>query len=150
VDIGELGRHLETYAGVWALAAAICAADGVRALRRAARTTGHGGTAFSAAQRVAMGITEVEIEAELVGVAARLDFDSRGWAVAAAAARTLAALAAKTAELRDREGLLVDGPFALDGPARVLTAYLGGPAMAESELARALGLRDLAAPEAEA
>jgi hypothetical protein len=152
VALAELRSHLESYAGVWALAAAACAADGIRALRRAARTHGHGGTAFSAAQRIALGITELEIEAELAAAAARqhheLGIEGGGLALAAAAARTLAGLAGKTAELRDREGLVVDGPFALDGPARVLTAYLGGSAMIESELARALGLRDLAAPEA--
>jgi hypothetical protein len=141
---GDLCRRLEHYAGLWALAAAILAREGVRALRRAARTTTHRGTAFGASQLVAMGITELEIEAELALAAARADLDSagRGLAVATAAARVLSAVAARTAELRDRLGLAVAGPLAGDGTARSLTAFLGGAAMLESELARALGAGD--------
>jgi len=141
-----LFRHLEAYAGAWALAAALCAREGVRVLRRAARTTARRGIAFNTAQRVALGITEVEIETDLTAAAARhharlaADDPARasGLALATAAARTLAALVLKTAELRDREGLAVDGPFACDATAASLTTFLGGAAMLESELGRAL------------
>jgi hypothetical protein len=147
----QLCRRLEAYAGVWALAAVICARDGVRSLRRAARTAGQPGKAFNTSQLVAMGITEVEIEAELAAAAARRAPGDRsgaiGLALATAAARVLASLAAKTAELRDRTGFAPDGPFADEGLARTLTAYLGGAPMLESELARALGIRDLPAQE---
>jgi len=141
----DLFRHLESYAGVWALAASIAARDGVRALRRAARLNGHQGTAFSASQTVAMDIAGVEIEMELTLAAAQQHLASGeegSLAVAAAAARTLAAVAARTAELRDLVGLEIDGPLA-DGSAATLSAFLGGPLMIESELARALGIRDL-------
>lgn len=127
----ELVRHLETYAGVWAVAAAKIAREGVRALRRAARITG-----FNASQTVAFGITEVEIEADLTFAAAERN---PGLAVAAAAARTLSEVAQKTAELRDSMGLEVDGPLA-GGSARILTASLGGAPLLENELARALGI----------
>ena len=66
------------------------------------------------------------------------------FALAAAAARVLAAVAAKTAELRDA-GLAPEGPLAGDGAARCLTAFLGGALRLESEAAGALGLRDLEA-----
>jgi len=145
----DLFRHLESYAGVWALAASIAARDGVRALRRAARLNGHQGTAFSASQTVAMDIAGVEIEMELTLAAAQRHLASGeegSLAVAAAAARTLAAIAARTAELRDLLGLEIDGPLA-SGSAAALSAFLGGPLMIESELARALGIRDLPAQE---
>ncbi|MEA2564241.1 MAG: hypothetical protein QOH06_5745 [Acidobacteriota bacterium] len=124
VRISELAGWLETYAGAWALAAAMAAREGVRDLRRAARTTG-----FNASQWVAMGITEVEIEADLTLAAARR---RPGIAVAAAAARTLSMVAAKTEELRDATGL------ELEGPLKVLASYLGGALFLENELARAL------------
>jgi hypothetical protein len=148
----DLFRHLENYASVWALAASIVAREGVRALRRAARLNGHQGTAFSASQTVAMDIAGVEIEAELTAAAAQRHLASgeeggSGLAVAAAAARTLATVAARTAELRDLVGLEIDGPLA-GGSAATLSAFLGGPLMIESELARALGIRDLPAQEA--
>jgi hypothetical protein len=128
---GELVRCLEAYAGEWASAAASCARDGVRALRRAARTSG-----FQASQLVALGITEVEIEADLTASAVRR---TGGLAVAAAAARTLGAVAAKTEELRDIFGLEIDGPLA-NGSARSLTIFLGGSLLLESALARHLGI----------
>jgi len=147
----ELCRRLAAYAGAWALAAVICARDGVRSLRRAARIAGPPGKAFNTSQLVAMGITEVEIEAELAAAAARRAPDdlsgAGGLALATAAARVLASLAVKTAELRDRTGLALDGPFADEGVARTLTAGLGGAPMLESELARSLGIRDLPAQE---
>jgi len=127
----ELVRSLAAYAGVWALAAAAVAREGVQSLRRAARTTG-----FNASQWVALGITEVEIEADLTFAAAKRN---PGLAVAAAAARTLAAVAARTEELRGSMGLEADGPLA-GGSAKVLTAYLGGALLLEAELARALGI----------
>jgi len=130
---GDLFRSLETYAGLWAHAAAICAGHGVRALRRAARITG-----LNASQRVAMDITEVEIETELTATAIRLG--AGGLAAATAAARILAAVAAKTGELRDLAGLDVESP--LDGP--TLTAFLGGPLMLENELGCALGIPERA------
>lgn len=148
---GELHGLLAAYAGVWAHAAALCAVAGARALRRAARTTLHRGTAFSASQPVALGITEVEIEAELT-VAATRQFHAAGGAddrrsvsgllLAVAAARALAAVAATAAELRDGMGLVLEGPFAGDGAARSLTAALGGGPVLESEAARALGAPD--------
>jgi hypothetical protein len=151
----DLFRRLAAYASVWALAAAIVARDGVRALRRAARTNGNQGTAFSASQLVAMDIAGVEIEAELALAAAQrhlaLPSDSgldgtAPLAVAAAASGVLAAVAARTAELRDLMGLEINGPLAA-GSAVTLSAFLGGPLMIESELARALGIRDLPAQE---
>jgi hypothetical protein len=148
---GELHGLLAAYAGVWAHAAALCAVAGARALRRAARTTLHRGTAFSASQPVALGITEVEIEADLT-VAATRQFHAAGGAddrrsvsgllLAVAAARALAAVAATAAELRDGMGLVLEGPFAGDGAARSLTAALGGGPVLESEAARALGAPD--------
>ena len=102
-----------------------------------------------------MSITEVEIEAELTATAVQRDLAlaaddparAGGLALATAAARTLAAIAVRSADLRDRTGRGLDGPFADDAAARTLTACLGGPLMLESELARALGLRDLPARE---
>lgn len=128
---GELSRLLAAWAVVWAVAAAACARDGVRALRRAARTA-----AFQASQLVALGITEVEIEADLTFAAVQR---SSGLAVAAAAARTLSAVAVKTEELRDTFGLEIDGPLAA-GMVKTLTVFLGGPLLLESELARTLGI----------
>lgn len=133
---GELFRCLEAYAVGWAAAAASCARDGVLALRRAARTSG-----FHASQLVALGITEVEIEADLTAAAVRR---TGGLAVAAAAARTLRAVAAKTEELRDLFGLEIEGPFgsSANGSAKILTAFLGGQLLLESELARILGIEE--------
>jgi hypothetical protein len=125
VEISELAGWLETYAGAWALAAAKAAREGVRALRRAARTSG-----FNASQWVAMGITEVEIEADLTLAAAKRN---PGLAVAAATARTLSLVAARTEELRDL-GL------ELEVPRKALSAYLGGALFLENELARTLGI----------
>ena len=143
---GGLVERLEAYAGVWALAAAICAGDRVRALRRAARTTQHRGQAWSTSQLLAMDITKLEIEADLATAAARLHLASAegaggagALAVATAAARTLHAVATKERELRDLTGLELDGRPVQDLAA--LTAFLGGPLMVESELGRALGLR---------
>ncbi|HYO11763.1 MAG TPA: hypothetical protein VE685_01035 [Thermoanaerobaculia bacterium] len=130
---GELWRCLETYASGWASAAASCARDGVRALRRAARTSG-----FNASQLVALGITEVEIEADLTAAAVQR---TGGLAVAVAAGRTLRAVAAKTEELRDVFGLEIDSLLAT-GSTKILTAFLGGSLLLESELARALGIRE--------
>lgn len=127
----ELFRCLATYASGWAAAAASCARDAVRALRRAARTSG-----FHASQRVALGITEVEIEADLAAAAVR---HTGGLAVAAAAARALSAVVAKTEELRDTYGLEIDGPLA-NGSAKTLTAFLGGEIVLESALSRTLGI----------
>jgi hypothetical protein len=128
---GDLVRLLEAYAGVWAPAAARCARDGVHALRRAARLGG-----FQTSQVVALGITEVEIEADLTAAAVQR---GEGLAVAAAAARTLSAVAAKTVELHDVYGLEIEGPLA-GGSAKTLTAFLGGALLLENELARALGI----------
>jgi hypothetical protein len=141
-----LRPHLDTYAGVWALAAAIRVREGIRALRRAARTVAHRGVAFRDSQRVTLGITEVEIEAELTAVAVRAslalppDDPARagGLLLAAAAARTLAALAALAAGLRDGMGLALDGAF--DGLAGIPAGGLGGPASLENEVARTLGI----------
>lgn len=135
-----LAGHLEAYAAVWALAAAVCAGNQVRALRRAARTTLRGARAFSTSQLVAMGITELEIEAELT--LAAVHGAAGGLRTAAAAARTLHAIAAKAAELRDQAGLVVDGEI-ID-LASTLTAFLGGPLLIENELARALGIPEAA------
>jgi hypothetical protein len=145
---GDLFRCLDGYAGVWALAAALCAREAVHALRRAARTTSHGGKAFNASQWVSLGITEVEIEADLAAAAARhhlREGGESGLRVAAAAARALGAAAAKTVELRDDLGLEPGGPFS-EG-ARTFTSFLGGERMIEHELSRALGIRDLPAEE---
>jgi hypothetical protein len=152
----ELSRLLTEYAGAWALAAAICAREGVRALRRAARTTGHRGTSFSASQRVALEITVLEIEVELTEAAARGALElppgeparAGGLALAAAAARALSAVATATAALRDQEGLEAGGPLADGGAVKILTAFLGGSPVIESELGRALGIRDLPPQEA--
>lgn len=129
---GELYRLLEAYASQWALAAASCACEGVRALRRAARET-----KFNASQIIAMGITEVEIEADLVAAATRR---SGGLAVAAAAARVLDNVSARSAELRAAAGLPLAGPFSEEGFGCALTAYLGGARLLESEVARVLGI----------
>lgn len=128
---GELAHRLAAYASGWAEAAVRCAREGLRALRRAARTSG-----FQASQLVALEITEVEIETDLTAAAVER---TGGLAVAAAAARTLAAVAAKAEELRDSFGLEVEGSLS-DGSAKVLTAFLGGPLLLESQVARALGL----------
>jgi len=137
---GELARCLQTYAAGWAAAAVGCARDGVRELRRAARTAG-----FHTAQQVALGITEVEIEADLAAAALRrAGEDGRegtgaALLLAVAASRALSWVAAKTAELRDAWGLEIDGPLASDAAA-TLTAYLGGSLLLERELSRALGI----------
>jgi hypothetical protein len=146
---GDLYRHLEAYASLWALAASISARDGIRALRRAARTRQRGGKAFNASQLVAMAITEVEIEAELTATAVDRDLAlatdhparAGGLALAAAAARVLALLAERTAELRGATGRAPDGPFADPATAARLTAWLGGAPALEGELAAALGIQ---------
>lgn len=140
----DLCRRLAEYAGVWALAAALVAREGVRALRRAARTTVRNGAPFSSAQGVAMEIAGVEIETEMTVSAARRrltlpDEAESGLAVAAAASRVLSGTAGLTARLRDELGLEIGGPLAGPGAA-ALTAGLGGPLMLEFELARALGI----------
>ena len=136
----EFFRCLEAYAGAWALAAAIQASHQVRALRRAARTTQHQGKPFASSQWVSLSITEVEIEAELTLAAAR--GASGGLAVAAAAARTLHAIASRAVELRDQAGLKIEGdPLET---ARALTAFLGGPLLIESELGHAMGIERFA------
>jgi len=129
---GELYRLLETYAGLWALAAAACAREGVSALRRAARET-----SFNSSQIVAMAITEVEIEADLAAAAVRR---SGGLAVAAAAARALERVASRSAELRAAAGLELAGPFADERLGCALSAYLGGALMLENEVGRLLGI----------
>jgi hypothetical protein len=85
---------------------------------------------------VAFEITEVEIEADLTFAAAERN---PGLAVAAAAARTLWAVARKTEDLRDSMGFEIDGPLA-GSAAKVLTASFGGALLLENELARALGI----------
>lgn len=136
---GPFVRCLEAYAAGWAAAAVGCARDGVKELRRAARTAG-----FQTAQQVALGITEVEIEADLAAAALRrAGAESTEGAgallLAVAAARALSGVAARTAELRDAWGLEIDGPLA-NGTAATLTAYLGGTLLLERELSRALGI----------
>ncbi len=151
----DLYRHLEAYASLWALAASLCARDGIRALRRAARTSQRGGKAFNSSQLVAMAITEVEIEAELTATAVERDLAlaaddparAGGLPLAAAAARVLALLAERTAELRAMTGRAPDGPFADPAAAARLTTGLGGAPALEAELAKALGIRDLPVPE---
>ncbi len=101
---GELARLLAAYAGTWARAAASSAVAGARALRRAARRASCQGS-----QLVALGITEVEIEAGLAAAAA--ERGPGGLAVAVGAARALAAVAARTRELCEAFGLAVGGPF---------------------------------------
>ena len=152
---GELYRHLEAYASLWALAASLAARDGIRALRRAARTSQRGGKAFNSSQLVAMAITEVEIEAELTATAVERDLAlavddparAGGLALAAAAARVLALVVERTAELRAATGRALDGPFADPATAARLTAGLGGAPALEGELAAALGIRGLPVPE---
>lgn len=123
VEISDLLRWLEGYASDWALAAATAAREAVRAFRRAARTTG-----FNASQWVAMGITEVEIEADLTLAAAKRH---PSLAVAAAAARTLSLVAAKAEELNELGMEIEELPE---------VAYLGGPLFLENELARSMGI----------
>jgi hypothetical protein len=144
----DLYRHLEAYASLWALAASISARDGIRALRRAARTSQRGGKAFNSSQLVAMAITEVEIEAELAATAVDRDWAlaaddparAGGLALATAAARVLALLAERTAALRALTGHAPDGPFADPATAARMTLWLGGSAALEGELAGALGI----------
>lgn len=123
VEISDLRHWLESYAGAWALDAAMAAREGVRALRRAARISG-----FNASQWVALGITEVEIEADLTLAAAKRN---PGLAVAAAAARTLSLVAAKAEELRELGLEIEELPD---------VTYLGGALFLENELARSLGI----------
>lgn len=136
----EFFRCLEAYAGAWALAAAIQGAHQVHALRRAARTTDHQGKPFTSSQWVSLGITEVEIEADLTLAAAK--GADGGLAVAAAAARTLHAIASRAAELRDEAGVKIEGDPR--EAARALTAFLGGPLLIESELGHAMGIERFA------
>lgn len=133
-------RCLEAYAGAWALAAAIQAGHQVRALRRAARTTQHQGKPFASSQWVSLEITEVEIEAELTLAATR--GAAGGLATAAAAARTLHAIASRAVELRDEAGLKIEGEP--QETARALTAFLAGPLLIESELGHSMGIERFA------
>jgi hypothetical protein len=136
VEIPDLLRHLEAYAGAWAISASIVASNEVRAIRRAARTTRHAGKAFSTSQWVSLEISKLEIEA---GLTALLCHDGdQGFAAAAAAARTLHAVATKRAELRDQAGLEIEGHFL--ETARAMTAFLGGPLRIECDLARTIGI----------
>lgn len=131
---------LEAYAGAWAISASIVASNEVRKLRRAARTTSHDGKAFSTSQWVSLEITGVEIETELTALLCHSG--EGGFAAAAAAARTLHAIADKAVELRDQAGLEIDGQP--QETARALTAFLGGPLRIENELARSLGIEVVA------
>lgn len=140
-------RLLDDYAGVYALAASLYAVRGIRAVRRAARTTVRGPTPLNRSQVVAMGITEVEIETDLAAAAARTRWETEdgasrgsGIVVAAAAARALAQVVAKTRELTGKAGLECDGPFADEDAARLVDVFLGGQLMVESELAASIGL----------
>lgn len=128
VEISDLRRWLESYAGAWALGAAMAAHEAVRALRQAARTTG-----FNASQWVAMEITEVEIEVDLTLAAARRN---PSLAVAAAAARALARVEAKAEELCELGLEIEELPN---------VTYLGGALFLESELARALRIGEAGA-----
>lgn len=149
-------RQLTAYARVWALAAALGAGAGVRALRRAARITERGGRAWRTSQLVAMEITAVEIEAELTVAAVRRELalaaddpaSTGGLALAAAAARSLAAVVTLAVELDDWAGLVPDG-CRIEDLRRIQTS-LGGPRMLESELGFSLGIPDLPPQEASA
>jgi hypothetical protein len=151
----DLHRRLDDYASVWALVAAVCSRRGVRVLRRAARTTRWPGQSesLSASQLVAMAITEVEIETELMltaaerGVAnAAPQAPAAGVVLALSAARTLAAVTATMRQLRDRFDLVVDDPLADDPTTATLLAYLGGPLTLENEVARTLDFGHASAP----
>lgn len=145
-------RRLDEYAAAYALAASLYAVRGVRELRRAARTTLRGATArgpapLNRSQVVAMGITEVEIEVDLAAAAVRTRFETgggepagSGLLLAAAAARALSAVAAKTAELTGKAGLECGGPFADDADLKLVDVFLGGQLMVESELASSIDL----------
>lgn len=146
---GEAGRRLEAYAGIYARLAADQAWRGARALRRVLRTARHGDLAWSGSQLLAFGLTEIEIEIDLLRSAIAIADENpaetstsarpRNLALAASAARMLAQTARQTSELAVRAGLAPGGPFAEDG-AQWLEAFLGGAWMTESELARTLGL----------
>jgi len=153
----DLFRCLANYASVWALAAALAAHEGVRALRRAARTTKFRGGSFSGWQPLALGLAEAEIEAELAAASAfryhaltpeeRDEDDAQALAVALGAARALDVVVLRTAELVDSFGLEVGGPLAGDLGRRSLTVFLGGAPQLEIELARVLDARELAGRE---
>lgn len=136
IEIPELLEYLEAYAGAWAISASIVAANEVRKIRRAARTTQHEGKAFSTSQWISLEISKLEIEAGLTSLLCH-DGD-QGFAAAAAAARTLHVVAMKRAELRDQAGLEIEGHFL--ETARAMTAFLGGPLRIECDLARTLGI----------
>jgi hypothetical protein len=148
----ELHAHLVAYAGIWSVAAAMCARRAVVALRRALRTTRCPGDSevLSTSQSVTMRVTELEIEAELCVTAARALFaddatdgrSPRDVTVALAAARALAAITAEVAAMSDRFGVALDGPLAEYESAATLDAYLGGVLTLENEVARDLGLSD--------
>jgi hypothetical protein len=141
----DLFRCLAVYASVWALLAVSHARREVRTLRCAVRTARGPGApeAFSTSQLVAMGIAEVEIETELATVAARQHFaldappaaSAACLALAVSAARTLAAVSAKSRDLRDQLGLTLDADRC-DAAATTLMAAVGGTFMLEQELAR--------------
>jgi hypothetical protein len=143
----ELSRRLDAYASVWTVAATRICGRIVLALRRAARTTRSRGETkpLGASQLVAMSITDVEIETELAtaAIARSLTSDEpdaiTAFALALAAARTLAAAAETARRLHDQLGLPLDA-WLVDATTAGLTAYLGGTPMLEHELARALGL----------
>ncbi len=140
-----LFAHLSDYASLWALAATSCAREGVHVLRRAVRLAVHRGKSWSGAQSVALGITELEIEADLAASAVRrhraLDPAERGsredLAVAAAAARILQRVAARPGELSRDLGIDVLGPL-VEEPTAGLSVALGGSPLLEAELARVL------------
>lgn len=146
-----LYRQLEAYARVWTVAATRICGRIVLALRRAARTTRSSGerNPLGASQLVAARITDVEIEAELTTAAVARGLSSTEsaaepdaitvFALALAAARTLAAAADTARQLRDQLGLPLDAWLA-DAITPGLTTYLGGTLMLEHELARALGV----------
>lgn len=145
---GGLARSVARYAELWGFAAASVARAGAQGLRRAARLAG-----YQAHQLVAMPLTEIEIETEAALVAVRLRIDETGearsgdpagatdlsWAAALSAARALDATVGATRSLSDRFALEPEGPLAGDGT-QALTAWLGGTAFLEHELARSLGI----------
>lgn len=140
----ELYEWLERYVAVWSLFALEYTRATLRSLRRTARAGRRGhAVPFSASQVMMMDLGELEIETELVAIAAarcpaEAALHPAGLVLALAAARALAHVAAKASELRDHLGLALDGPLTDDGAAAWLAAHVGGAPTLTNELARTL------------
>lgn len=157
LSLDVLTPILDAYAVAYALVAVLYAKRGVLSLRSALRKTVHASMSFNMSQVVAMGITEIEIQVDLLECAVRQQIDGAGFGsalrskrsnisevsglvLAATASRILCLITDKAMELDSEAGMTCsDWPFSTSPHSLARTTF-GGRLMLESELARTMGL----------